>query len=199
MIARGRGQNILPDRVGHLNVLIRVGMVGGMPARALQTGCSQTTDNAVCVLKDVIAVPLPPGWGWLNELPDEWQPPAELDVPTANWATNLAIIILSDESVGHEVQAAVGRFVGEQALYMIWYVREFRQPGARTVKDAALHADVKSDQTRVAYEAWTAYRDIALHTAPSENLRERRLAARAALATALDDAATALARTRDSR
>lgn len=146
-----------------------------------------------------MAVPLPPGWEWLDGLPDEWQPPAELDVPTANWATNLAIIILSDESVGYEVQAAVGRFVMEQAFYMIWYVREFQQPGPRTPKDAALHADVKSEQTRIAYEAWTAYRDVALHTAPSENVRQRRLAARAALATALDSAATVLARTREPR
>ena len=53
-----------------------------------------------------------------DDLPDEWQWPPEIDVPTPYPETNLAIKILSCEFIGHDVQAAVGRFVTEQALYM---------------------------------------------------------------------------------
>jgi hypothetical protein len=149
--------------------------------------------------EDVKIVPLPPGWEWLDELPDEWEPPAELGVPTSVTHTNLAIKIMSCDFIGHETSAAVGRFVTEHALFTMWYVREVKQSGQWTGKQAGILAGIPSEQTRVVYEAWKAFDDVALHTAPSENLRERRAATQAALATALNSAATTLADTRATR
>src|SRR5262245_58287676 len=98
-----------------------------------------------------MTVPLPPGWEWLDDLPDEWEPPAELREPTPLPHTNLAIKIMSCDFISHEACAALGRFVTEHALFTMWYVRSVKHSGRWTGKQAAILADIPYEQTRVVY------------------------------------------------
>lgn len=133
-----------------------------------------------------------------DDLPDEWQWPPEIDVPTPYPETNLAIKILSCEFIGHDVQAAVGRFVTEQALYMIWYVREVKQSGFWTANETAILGNIPIEQTRRAYEAWKAFDAISGLSAPDDVLGEQRVAAAAALTRTLNNSAATLVQTRET-
>ena len=65
-------------------------------------------------------MPMPPGWEWLDDLPDEWEAPPDLQIPTPYPEVNLMIRLLSCEFLGFEVRAEIGRFVAEEALYDMW-------------------------------------------------------------------------------
>jgi len=109
-----------------------------------------------------LAVSRPAGWDWLDEVPDDWVPPEDLSGPTGSVDTDLAIRLLSCEILGPEVRAAVGRFVTEQAQYLLWFLTEGRAAGIRALD------------------------------APDEVLRQRRVDASAALEITLDKAVDAL-------
>jgi hypothetical protein len=61
-------------------------------------------------------------WDWLADMSDEWEIPGELEEPTGFPEANMAIKILSCEILGHDVRAAVGRFVTAQALSTICFL-----------------------------------------------------------------------------
>lgn len=142
-------------------------------------------------------MPLPEGWEWLDDLPDEWEYPPELEAPTPFPETNLVIKIVSCKYIGHDVRAAVGRFVSEHAIYTIW-LTEVKGSGG-TAKDMAVLGNIQQEQTRRAYEAWKAFDDVSGLSAPNEVLRERRTTAAATLAAVLTDGADTLARVRESQ
>lgn len=141
-------------------------------------------------------MPVPEGWEWLNDLPKEWETPPELLEPTGDPEANLVIRILSSEVLGHEVRAAVGRFVTEHALFTIWFFDNVKRSD-RGMKESALLSQIPAEETQNVYEAWKIFEDVDELDAPREELRNRRVAAAAGLTTALERAAERLARVRD--
>lgn len=141
-------------------------------------------------------MPTPEGLEWLNELPEELETPLDLREPTENPEVNLVIKILSCEILGHEVRAAVGRFVTEQALFTIWFLDDVKGSG-REMKESALLSQIPMEQTRNVYEAWKKFESIDELVAPNEVLRERRVTTAAGLTTALEHAAEILVRVRE--
>ncbi|MFC1429147.1 hypothetical protein ACEZDB_00530 [Streptacidiphilus sp. N1-3] len=128
----------------------------------------------------------PQGWEWLDDLPDEWEAPSDLQIPTPYPEVNLAIRLLSCDFLGFEVRAAIGRFVTQEALYDIWFLENFEAAGWGMKKAAQLR-EVPMEQTRIVYEAWKVLDSINGLEAPNNILRERRVIAIAALKTALEE------------
>ncbi|BCB88104.1 hypothetical protein Psuf_054170 [Phytohabitans suffuscus] len=141
-------------------------------------------------------MPVPEGWEWLNDLPREWEVPSELLEPAGSPEVNLVIGILSSEILGHEVRAAVGRFVTEHALFTIWFAEDVKRSD-RSMKESALLSQIPAEGTRSVYDAWKKFRDVDGLDAPPEEIRNRRVAAAADLTAALEGAAEKLARVRD--
>lgn len=141
-------------------------------------------------------MPTPKGWEWLSELPEEWQPPPELQSPTNSAEANLAIKILSCGILGHEVVSALGRYITENARFTIWFLRDVKGSD-RGMKELALLVEVPSEQTRIVYEAWKRFEAVDAMKAPDEVLRARRVTTQAALAVALRRAAETLASVRE--
>ncbi len=130
----------------------------------------------------------PQGWEWLDELPDEWEAPSDLQSPTPYPEVNLTIQLLSCDFLGFEVRAAIGRFVTQEALYDIWFVENVEAAGWGMKRTAQLR-EVPMEQTRIVYEAWRALDSIRGIEAPNDVLRERRVDAIAVLKAALEEAA----------
>jgi len=160
----------------------------------LKDGSSSSTGRSRCDWG--LQMPTPEGWEWLNDLPEEWRTPLDLLEPTADPDTNLVIRILSCEILGHEVRAAVGRFVTEQALFTIWFLDDVKGSG-RGMKESTLLSQIPIEQTRTVYEAWKKFEGIGDLDAPNGELRERRMVTAAELATALEHAAETLTRVRE--
>ncbi|GLW58990.1 hypothetical protein Kpho01_70000 [Kitasatospora phosalacinea] len=93
---------------------------------------------------------LPPNWGWLDGIPDEWEPPEELLTPSNSIENNLAIKILSSELVGAEISEWTGRFVVEQSLVLAW-LHQAKQGDAEMAMRLSGEA---LEQTRLVFEAW---------------------------------------------
>ena len=134
----------------------------------------------------------------MDEVPDEWQPPSDLEAPTPYPETNLAIRILSCEYIGHDVTAVFGRFVTEHALFTIWFINEV-EPTEPTAQEVILLGNFQAEQTRLAYEAWKAFDRISDLGEPNETLRDRRTFASAILVEVLNNSAATLARYRQQR
>jgi hypothetical protein len=138
---------------------------------------------------------MPQGWEWLDDLPDEWEAPPDLQSPTAYPEVNLVIQLLSCEFLGFEVRAAIGHFVAEEALYDMWFVENVETAGWE-MKKSALLREVPMEQTRIVYEAWKALDAVGELDAPNDVLLERRVTATAALRAALQEAAERFVRIR---
>ncbi|WP_331742261.1 hypothetical protein [Streptomyces sp. NBC_01006] len=93
---------------------------------------------------------LPPSWGWLDGIPDEWDPPEELLTPSSSIENNLAIKILSSELIGAKISEWTGRFVVEQSLLSVW-LHEAKQGDAEMAVRLSGEA---LEQTRLVFEAW---------------------------------------------
>lgn len=93
---------------------------------------------------------LPPSWGWLDGIPDEWDPPEELLTPSSSIENNLAIKILSSELIGARISEWTGRFVVEQSLLSAW-LHEAKQGDAERAMRLSGEA---LQQTRLVFEAW---------------------------------------------
>ncbi|MBT2472107.1 hypothetical protein J7E97_30660 [Streptomyces sp. ISL-66] len=100
--------------------------------------------------KDRSGVSLPPSWGWLDGIPDEWEPPEELLTPSSSIENNLAIKILSSELVGAKISEWTGRFVVEQSLLSAW-LHQAKQGDAEMAMRLSGEA---LQQTRLVFEAW---------------------------------------------
>lgn len=132
-------------------------------------------------------MPVPPGWEWLDDLPDEWEAPSDLQSPTPYPEVNLAIQLLSCEFLRFEVRVEIGRFVTEEALYDMWFIENFKTAGWGMKKSAQLR-EVPMEQTRTVYEAWKAFDAVGKLQASNDVLREQRVSAMAALRVALQEA-----------
>lgn len=91
-------------------------------------------------------MPMPQGWEWLDDLPDEWEAPPDLQSPTPYPEVNLEIQLLSCEFLGFEVRAAIGRFVAEEAFYGLRFVDNVETAGWG-MKKSALLREVPMEQT----------------------------------------------------
>jgi hypothetical protein len=140
-------------------------------------------------------MPMPPGWEWLDDLPDEWEAPPDLQIPTPYPEVNLMIRILSCEFLGFDVRAAIGRFVAEEALYDMWFVANIETADWEMRKSALLR-EVPMEQTRIVYKAWKVLDAVSELDAPNNVLLERRVAATAALTAALQETAERFVRIR---
>jgi len=138
---------------------------------------------------------VPEGWGWLEDLPDEWEAPAELGAPTPYPEVNLAIKLLSCEFLGFEVRVAIGRFVSEEALYDLWFLENLGTAGWGA-RQSALLREVPMEQTRIVYEAWNRLDQVGEMNAPNAELRDRRAAASTQLMAALERAVEMFIRVR---
>jgi hypothetical protein len=138
---------------------------------------------------------MPQGWEWLDDLPEEWEAPPDLQRPTRYPEVNLVIRLLSCEFLGFEVRAAIGRFVTEEALYDMWFVENVERAGWGEKKSALLR-EVPMEQTRIVYEAWKVLDAVEGLNAPNDVLLERRVTATAALTVALQEAAENFVRIR---
>jgi len=128
----------------------------------------------------------PPGWEWLDDLPDEWEAPSDLQGPTPYPEVNLTIQLLSCEFLGFDVRVAIGRFVTQEALYDMWFIENVESAGWGMKKAAQLR-EVPMEQTRVIYEAWRVLDSISTLEAPNDVLLEQRVSATAALRAALEE------------
>ncbi|GAA1020278.1 hypothetical protein Aple_078810 [Acrocarpospora pleiomorpha] len=140
-------------------------------------------------------MPIPEGWEWLNELPEEWETPPDLQTPTNNLEANLVIKMLSCEILGQDVRAAIGGFISAQALYTMWFFDDVKSSG-RGMREVTLLAVFPTEQTRDVYKAWKRFERVGEQEGRDEVLRDRRIAAAAELAEALERAAEALDRVR---
>ena len=118
-------------------------------------------------------------------MPEEWEWPPELDAPTSFPEINLAIRILSCDYVGYRVLIALGRYISENASYMMW-VAKVKGSGA-TAKDVAILGHIQLEQARRIYEAWRAFEELDRLDAPNEVVGERRSVAGDALAAVLTE------------
>lgn len=92
-------------------------------------------------------------WEWLDEIPDEWEPPSELLQPSSTIEYNLAIKMLAWDFLGREFCAAVGRFIVESSLFKIWYSQDVKG-SERPLKEQALLALAAWEHTHRCYDAW---------------------------------------------
>ncbi|WP_143667181.1 hypothetical protein [Streptomyces sp. ms184] len=138
---------------------------------------------------------MPPGWEWLDEMPDEWHPPEELKKPSNAAEINLAIQILSCDSVSLEIRALVGRFITEQSHFTSWFLKEVKGSG-RDLSEVALISRSPLEQTRLVFEAWKKFQQCLGATGRDEDLFSKISASKNNLAGALNDAADALVESR---
>lgn len=138
---------------------------------------------------------MPQGWEWLDDVPNEWEAPPELQNPTPYLEVNLAIRLLSCDFLGFDVRVEIGRFVTEEALYDIWFVENVQSAGWE-MKRTALLREVPVEQARIVYGAWTVLDSVNELDAPDGVLLERRKTATAALKVALQEAADRFVRIR---
>ncbi|GAA3681638.1 hypothetical protein GCM10022267_80530 [Lentzea roselyniae] len=95
----------------------------------------------------------PDGWEWVDELPDEWRPPQELEAPTNDPGTNLAIRLLSDDkTVGHNVRVLVGQWIAERSLLTLWFLGDMGGARGRIRLEAELAA-LDSNLQHAVYDA----------------------------------------------
>ncbi|MFY1636230.1 hypothetical protein ACN27F_23655 [Solwaraspora sp. WMMB335] len=134
---------------------------------------------------------MPQGWEWLEDLPDEWEAPPDLQTPTPYPEVNLVIRLLSCEFLGFEARAAIGRFVTEEALYDMWFIEKVQTAGWE-MKKSALLREVPMEQARIVYEAWKVLNAVSELDAPDAVLLERRVTAIKALTSTLQEAAERL-------
>lgn len=140
-------------------------------------------------------MPAPRGWEWFDELPEEWEPPEELLSPSNSPEHNLAILMLSCDVLGRDVCALIGRFITEQSLFTLWFLRDVKRSG-RDLKEAALISGIGHHWTRQVYEAWMRFYSSTKTEGPNEGVRTLIVEARAELAKALQNAVDALAAVR---
>ncbi|GAB1644303.1 hypothetical protein KRMM14A1259_47260 [Krasilnikovia sp. MM14-A1259] len=140
-------------------------------------------------------MPMPQGWEWLDDLPDEWEAPPDLQIPTPYPEVNLAIRLLSCEFLDFGIRAAIGRFITEEALYDLWFVDHLESAGWDARRSALLR-EVPMEHTRTVYEAWKELDSINQLDAPNAVLLNRRREAITALGAALHVAVEGFVRTR---
>ncbi|MEW2445874.1 hypothetical protein [Micromonospora marina] len=132
---------------------------------------------------------------WLSEVPDEWEPPGELLEPSKSVETNLAIRMLSCDYLGHEVLVLLGRFIAENSLFTLWFLKEGKA-SQRGLKETAILAGLPLEQTRVVYEAWRRFEEVSDMQEADAILGERRRAAQVELSAALQAGIETLSRAR---
>jgi hypothetical protein len=92
---------------------------------------------------------MPPGWEWLKDA-DYWEEPEELEKPVTSVDINLAIKMLSRDSLGNEFNVLVGQFISESELFNMWFQRTKGGGGRNTPRLL-----IASNQwTKRVYEAW---------------------------------------------
>ncbi|MEV6595572.1 hypothetical protein AB0M36_01760 [Actinoplanes sp. NPDC051346] len=99
---------------------------------------------------------LPEGWGWLDDLPEEWVPPAEIREPTSNAALNLTIKMLASQILGNDLIELVGMLIAESARYSIWFGSEAKAKVSSN-KELAVLSMLGYEQARLVYDAWLPY------------------------------------------
>lgn len=99
---------------------------------------------------------LPEGWDWLDELPEEWDPPAEIREPTSNAALNLTIKMLASQILGNDLIELVGMLISESARYSIWFGSEAKMKVSSN-KELAILSMLGYEQARLVYDAWLQY------------------------------------------
>jgi hypothetical protein len=134
---------------------------------------------------------MPEGLEWWNELPDEWELPDELLEPARSPERNLAIKMLACDVLGLDVGVLVGRFVTEQSLFTIWFLREVKGSPGRGEK-AAILSGLSLDWTRQVYEAWKRFEESTKSEGPNDEVRSLVLESRASLARVLKKSVEAL-------
>lgn len=87
---------------------------------------------------------------------DDWEPPVELLKPVQSISSNLAIMILSSPTVGHEIKVLLGRFISEQSMFTIWFTENVKG-GGRDFSDVLALSGFGDEQTRIVYSAWKGY------------------------------------------
>ncbi|MGW6930033.1 hypothetical protein ACWGE0_08160 [Lentzea sp. NPDC054927] len=102
----------------------------------------------------------PDGWEWLNELPEEWKPPQELEVPTSDPGANLAIRLLSDERVHHDVRVLLGQWITERSLLTLWFMGDSGGEWVNLRREAEL-AILDNTHQHAVYDAWTSRSGLA--------------------------------------
>ena len=120
---------------------------------------------------------------------DDWDPPDELMRPTRYPSDNLAIIMLTCETLGHDIRVLLGQFITEQSRLNIWFLEEVKGSG-KSVDETLRLTTFGDEQTRLVYEAWKGF-ERALGTG-----RERVAAHAEALRDALFRAVTELVEVR---
>lgn len=124
---------------------------------------------------------------------DYWEPPAELLGPVQSIESNLAILILSSPTVGHEALVLLGRFISEQSLFTLWFLKDVKGSN-RELADVLNLTTFGEAQTKVVYDAWKEYeRAIKLRLG-----REKVIAAEEKLVEALRSAVDALVKVRST-
>jgi hypothetical protein len=99
---------------------------------------------------------LPEGWEWLNDMSEEWVPPAEIRQPTNNAALNLMIKMLASQIQGNDIIELVGMLIAESARFSIWFASEAKRKVASN-KELAVLSTRGHEQARLIYEAWLGY------------------------------------------
>lgn len=99
----------------------------------------------------------PDGWEWLQEVPDEWEPPAELRTPTALPRINLPLQMLAMDILSNDSIDLVGQFISESARFNVWFATVAKGSG-RTPKELAMVGQAPGNQLRKVYEAWKDFR-----------------------------------------
>jgi hypothetical protein len=97
---------------------------------------------------------------WLDDVPDEWEPPIDLLEPSRDPIANLAIKMLSCDHLGHRALALVGQFVAEHSLFTLWFLDEGKSK--LSAKESLLLTLVPMEQARVVYEAWLRFDGVPL-------------------------------------
>lgn len=137
---------------------------------------------------------LPEGWEWLDELP-EWEPPQELMGPAKSVELNLAIRMLSCDILGKNICALVGRFVTEQSLFTIWFLRDVKGSG-RDIRELALISNISWEQTRLVFESWERFESNLKSEGSNHDVRARIQASSEELVRSLQDAIDTLIKAR---
>lgn len=132
----------------------------------------------------------------MDHVPNEWEPPVDLQIPTPYPEVNIAIKLLACDFLGFEVRVAIGRFVEEEAKYDIWFLDNAVRAGWGDGKMASLR-EVPMEQTRNVYDAWKRFENIDMLKLPNSELRERRVVATSDLVNALKRAADTFVRMRE--
>lgn len=101
---------------------------------------------------------LPEGWEWLDELPPDWSPPAEITVPTGMPRVDLPIRMLSSKALGNDLIDLVGQLLSAGARFTMWFGAEAKTKVA-SPKDLAELLVASGEQIRHVYEAWQAFID----------------------------------------